>query len=270
MTRSKEQATASPPAGGDNRSRGVQSVDIAFQILRLLAAANGPVSLKRLSDAAGMPASKVHRYLASLTAAGLVTQTHRSGHYDLGRGALDIGLAAMARLDFVNAAADAMEELVEHTGATALLAVWGNRGPTIVRWERSRNFIVTALGLGTIMPLLSSATGRVFLAWLSRELTVETLAQETGREASDALFRDRQVADTIADVHRHGYASVDGRFIPGLCAVSAPVLNWQNEIEAAITLISTDPALIDPAGGAIARLRDTCAAQSVTRQAEDG
>lgn len=267
MARSNDQATQ---AGADGRSRGVQSVDIAFRLLHLLAAANGPVSLKKLSDAAGMPASKAHRYLASLAAAGLVTQTHRSGHYDLGRGALDIGLAAMARLDFVNSAAGAMADLVEQTGATALLAVWGTRGPTIVRWERSRNFIVTALGLGTIMPLLNSATGRVFLTWLPKQLTVDILAEEMGRQASTGLFRNRQVAGIIEDVRRHGFASVDGRFIPGLSAVSAPVLNWQGGIEAAITLISTDAALIEPDGDAIARLLETCREQSVTRPAAGG
>ena len=44
---------------------------------------------------------------------------------------------------------------------------------------------------------------------------------------------------------------VDGRFIPGLRALGAPILNWQGEAEAAITLIGTDDDLL--AEGSAAR-----------------
>ena len=244
------------------RSRGVQSVDIAFWLLQVIASAPGPMTLKDLSDAAGMSASKAHRYLASFVAAGLVTQRHRSGTYDLGRTSLELGLAAMARLDIVNDAAAAMEDLVEAVDTTAMLSVWGNRGPTIVRWERSRSFIVTALGLGTTMPLMNSATGRVFLAHMPPRVTFGVLAEELGRELPADLQPPSEARELAEDVRRLGYASVDGRFIPGLCAVSAPIMNWQDEIEAAITLIGTDPQLIDPATGAIAELMTACSALS--------
>lgn len=255
-----------PGDAAQGRSRGVQSVDIALKVLQVIASAPGPMTLKEIGDAARMPASKAHRYLASFVSAGLVTQRHRSGTYDLGRASLELGLAAMARLDIVNDAAAAMEELVAAVDATAMLSVWGNRGPTIVRWERSRNFIVTALGLGTAMPLMRSATGHVFLAHLQRSVTQGVLAEELGSGPSADPQKEPDIRDLIDDVRSNGYASVDGRFIPGLCAVSAPILNWQDEIEAAITLIGTDPRLIDPAAGTIGELTKTCAALSAQRR----
>jgi len=41
-------------------------------------------------------------------------------------------------------------------------------------------------------------------------------------------------------------AQVDGRFIPGLKAVSAPVTNWQGEVEAAVTLIGIREDVLAP------------------------
>ena len=252
-----------PPVGSSQpRSRGVQSVDIALGLLQVIASTPGPMTLKDLSDAAEMSASKAHRYLASFVAAGLVTQRHRSGTYDLGRASLELGLAAMARLDIVNDAAAAMEDLVEAVDATAMLSVWGNRGPTIVRWERSRNFIVTALGLGTTMPLMNSATGRVFLAYMPLRVISGVLAEELGSEFSADQQPPSEIRELTQDVRRLGYAVVDGRFIPGLCAVSAPIMNWQDEIEAAITLIGTDPQLIAPDAGAVKTLMTACSALS--------
>ena len=43
--------------------------------------------------------------------------------------------------------------------------LWSSQGATVVRWERAAGFLVTSLGLGSVLPLLGSATGNVFLAW---------------------------------------------------------------------------------------------------------
>ncbi len=52
-----------------------------------------------------MPLGKAHRYLASFAHAGLVRQAGRSGKCDLGPQAVQLGLAAMPRNDFINTAA---------------------------------------------------------------------------------------------------------------------------------------------------------------------
>lgn len=239
--------------------RGIQSVDVALRVLSAFAKSEGPLTLKALGALTGMPASKLHRYLSSFVTAGLVEQRQRSGSYDLGPFAMELGLAALSRSDFVNRAAAGLEELVDTVGTTAMLSVWGNSGPTVVRWERSRNHVVTALGLGATLPLLRSATGRIFLANLPAEIVADLLAREQA-----ARPRDRyDVPELIAAVRTAGYASVDGAFIPGLYAVAAPILNWQDHAEAVVTLISTTPDLVDPDGPAVKSLLAFCRANSV-------
>jgi len=60
-----------------------------------------------------------------------------------------------------------------------------------------------------------------------------------------------------------GYASVDGRFIPGLVAIAAPILDWQQEARAVVTLIGTDPATIRPRYRQVAWLITYCGEKSV-------
>ena len=146
------------PAGS---AGGIQSLDAAMRLLLVLAREPAAMTLTDLARACEMPNSRAHRYLASFAHAGLVTQSGRSARYDLGPTAIEIGLAAMARHDFVNTASDRLAELSARTGLTALLCVWGTAGPTVVRWQRAPSFIQPSLGLGTTLPLLSSATGRV-------------------------------------------------------------------------------------------------------------
>lgn len=238
-------------------SRGIQSVDIALEVLTALAAAPGPATLTDLSQATGMPPAKLHRYLASFVNAGFVVQRRRSGAYDLGPAALRLGVGAMARSDIVNRVAGDLPLLTAETGATALLAVWGSQGATIVRWERSPGFIVTTLGLGVTLPLLGSATGQLFLAFSSPGVIADRLEAEGGRQD------DRERERLCREVRRARLARTEGRFIPGLSAASAPVLNWQGEIEAAVTLVSTDPGLVADDSAALISLDRYCRRHSV-------
>lgn len=255
----------------DDASHGLTSLDAALTVLAHLAAQNGPLPLSEIARACGMPPSKAHRYLASFVAAGLVMQRGRSGQYDLGPAALELGLAALARRDFVNAAADGLADLSAETGMTALLSVWANQGATVVRWERGATPTDTSIGLGTTLPLLTSATGRVFLAWgppraiaAAQEAQMRRLARQPG--LTPDMTPDRAgFAALAARIRAQGFASVEGRFIPGLVAAAAPVLDWQGEAQAAVTLVGTDPAAIAPDAPQTQSLLAFCAGQSVRR-----
>jgi DNA-binding IclR family transcriptional regulator len=248
---------------------GVQSLDAALRLLSALAARGGPVALSDLARDCGMPVSKAHRYLTSFQAAGLVAQAGRSGKYDLGPQALTLGLSALARHDFVNRAADVLPDLCAETGMTVLLAVWGTKGATVVRWERAAAPLVTSMGLGTALPLLTSATGRVFLAWAPPAVVAAQRAEELARAAqAPALAVDFEATEAglaaLADaVRAQGHAAVDGRFIPGLVAAAAPILDWQDQAQAAVTLVGTDRAATAPDAAEVAALRRFCAALSV-------
>lgn len=250
---------------------GLTSLDAALGVLAHLATLDAPSQLSDIARACGMPPSKVHRYLASFVSAGLVRQEGRSGRYDLGPAALQLGLAALARHDFVNAAADGLAGLSIETGMTVLLSVWANRGATVVRWERGSTPTDTSMGLGTTLPLLNSATGRVFLAWGPQRAIAPGVEGQLRRLAKHpGLCGDFEPTKAgikaLADGTRaRGYAFVEGRFIPGLVAAAAPVLDWQGEAQAAITLVGIDPAAVTPGSPQTECLLAYCARKSVLR-----
>lgn len=229
------------------RSRGVQSVEVSVDLLSALAAHRGPMALSELAAAVDMAPAKVHRYLASFVESGMV-EHRRSGTYDLGPRAAEIGVAAIARIDPVNRAADALADLVEATGLTALLAVWGNAGPTVVRWEKAATPLVTMLGLGSVLSATRSATGHAFLAHMPDRLVAAAIAEE----APGARLAD--YADLRARVRTDGVATADQDFIPGLYALAAPVLGLDARPAAVVTLISTSREILASDHSARARL----------------
>ncbi|MEM7445275.1 MAG: IclR family transcriptional regulator [Pseudomonadota bacterium] len=232
-----------PPSHTSER-RGLKSTDTGSRILCALAA-DGPLGLTELAFAGSVGVSTAHRHLAGFIEAGLVRQAGSGGHYDLGPVSLQIGLAALSRLDVVALAEPKLRDLADGTGFTALLSVWSDRGPTIVRWQRAPLPFVTSLGLGSVLPATRSATGLAFLAFLPRAVTAEVVARERGREVD---------ARQLADFRSTRLATVDGTVIPGLSAIASPALDLQGEAAAVVTLIGADKAFADGDASANRRL----------------
>ena len=255
----------------EEAGHGLKSLDTALSVLAFLGQQDGPMTLTDIARGCNMPPSKVHRYLASFVSAGLVKQQGRSGRYDLGPGAMQLGLAAIARHDFVNSSADGLPDLALQTGMTVLMAVWANEGATVVRWQRGLSPTVTSIGLGTTLPLLSSATGRIFLTYAPKAAIRRARESELRRAArTPAMLPDIPASseglETLRSaIRKQGYAAVDGDFIPGLVAAAAPILDWQGEAQAVVTLVGVDPACVAPGSEQIAALRRFCQAHSVER-----
>jgi DNA-binding IclR family transcriptional regulator len=232
--------------------RGIQSVEIGTRVIEALRAAAGPLHLKDLAKASGLPASNCHRYVVSFVRTGFLTQDLSSSRYDLGPRLLQAGLAALARTDPVGVGTAALERLVDATGHTGLLSVWADLGPTIVRWMPGLAAVRTSLSTGSTLPLLTSATGRVFLAFLPARQTAPLLARET---MSDNI----EPAPLAASVRASGISRVSGDHIPGLSAVAAPVLDVHGEAKAVITLVGARRGI---APVAVDRLRQEAAEAS--------
>jgi DNA-binding IclR family transcriptional regulator len=208
------------PGAGVKKRAGIQSVVIGMRVLDTLAGLGGPRPLAAIVKACGLSPSQTHRYLASLTEAGMAKQD-ANGDYDLGSAALRLGLSAMGRIDVFRIADDMLSAFCASTGSTVLLAALGPVGPIIVRWHVGRPPIVTSLGLGSVLSVLHSATGQIFLAFRPEQETETLVALE---------LKDKVRSD--------GEAAVGGTLIPGLNAKAYPIFDLQGHAILSATLVS--------------------------------
>ena len=229
---------------------GIQSVEVGFGLLDVLGKAAGPLMLRDLAAAAGMSAAKAHRYLVSFQRMELVAQDAISTRYDLGPAALKLGLASLSRIDAVKLARERVSKIVEQIGGhTLALAVWGNHGPTIIHWEESPHTVTVNLRLGDVMPLLTSATGRCFAAFMSRDAIAPMLkeeiarAQKSGRtDLPTTLTEARQMLD---EVRTRGAARVVDTLLPGIVGFCVPVFDSDGHIALGIVAVGS-MATFDP------------------------
>lgn len=231
--------------------QGIQSVGIGLKVLDALAAAGGPAALGVVARISGLSASQAHRYLVSLIAAGMARQDATTGLYDLGPGALRLGLGALARMDAFREADVALTAFSADSGRTVQIAAFGPQGPVVVRWIMGTPPVVTALAVGSRLPLLRSATGQVFLAFRPEAQTAPLVARETADDRSATPVDPEALK---ARVRADGWAGVSGALIPGLRAMAAPIFDFQGEAVLTATVLANeafDPARDDEVRAAL-------------------
>lgn len=223
--------------GAERDKKRIQSIELGFSIVDAVMAATEPMTLSAVARAVNMPPSKATLYLNSLCAAGLLARDD-ARRYRLGPYALRLGLAAMNSSDALAIARDEMPRLRSGNVLAVYLSVWGSQGPVVVAKSDQHPMLPMTIRLGHVLPLLTSATGRVFLANLPQQLTAPVLQREEPANPPDAATLDR--------IRKTGLASARGHVNSGVIATAAPLFDRDLSLAAVLTLLT-------PASGAKAR-----------------
>ncbi len=135
----------------------------------------------------------------------LVAQPH-----DLGSLLTESG-PNIARLQAVRLATRAVVELSDEIDETIGLGVWGNHGPTIVRWEEAKEPVSDNLRTGLVLPVLTSGTGLAFAAWLPPEMTASFIAEEAASErAANRVPHTEGLEQRLAQFRAQGFVRLEG------------------------------------------------------------
>jgi DNA-binding IclR family transcriptional regulator len=230
--RGRPRTSARPPVG-------IQSVDIALEILAHLVDHGAGIGLSELSRLSGLPPSKLHRYLVSFTRRGLLRQSELTGQYDLGPFARSLGTAAFNRYLGLSAVHEAVAKIAEETRCATALYLWTELGPTLLRMQMGEEPMPVVLREGTALPLQGSATGRAFLAHLPSAATQSLLAQERAleREEGTATWSKAELARELEAIRGAPIYWTRETVVPGTLAV-APIFGERGTLHCVLVVIA--------------------------------
>lgn len=248
------------PEGPDRA--GVQSVAIAATILKALAAEGGRLPLRGLVAATGMPRGKVHRYLTTLRTAGFIVQDPESGQYRIGPAAVTVGLVGLRAMGPVRQLHEALPRLRDRINETVTAAIWGDGGPTIIAIEESDHVVTMNVRVGSVLPLLTTAIGRLFLGYLPGAMMQRFVAAERRVQASTAaLPTEEEIAARLAEIRAARLSRASSPLLPGIDAVAAPVFDYRGKLVAAICVVGQQDALDARVTAALGESTDTLSRQ---------
>jgi DNA-binding IclR family transcriptional regulator len=211
-----------------NRITGVGVLDRSVALLDLLA--DGPRSLRWLSEASRLPRPTAHRLLVALEAHGLVARD-ASGAFRLGPRLTELAARADPALDLAAVAGSVLARLHEATGESVQLYVRSGDKRLCIAARDSGTGLRDSVPVGALLPLAAGSGGKVLLAWSADAARFESVP-----ESELAAIRDRGWAASVAERE------------PGVASVSAPVLRADGTAAAALC-VSGPVSRVGPAPG---------------------
>jgi DNA-binding IclR family transcriptional regulator len=226
-----------------NRKYQAPTVRKAFQILELVAGSERGLTISDLSRELGISKSTVHGIGSALEDVGAVLRDPRSKRYTPGLILFELGQRAYSRFDLKEVARPCMEDLMAKTAETVFLGVRSGDHVSILDSVESASELKITSPVGTRIPLLAGATGKVFLATLPAEEAM-AVVRDLGLHAytSKTITDPQRYAAELEAVRRQGYALDDEEYIGGVRAVAASI-HTRGTARSAIWVVGFTPSM---------------------------
>lgn len=195
-------------------------VERALAILNVLAEAKSDLGTNEIARRAGVNPSSASRLLATLARGELVRRAPDTGRYQLGLRLVELGNAALSRVDLRDLARPHLTALMEATGETATLSVPGETTAMTVDFVQSSATVRSIAELGRAAIPHATAVGKVYLSY-GGSLSDTDLVACTHRTITDRKVLEK----SLAEVREKGWAEGLEERELGLHAIAAPVLD---------------------------------------------
>jgi DNA-binding IclR family transcriptional regulator len=220
------------------------TVGKTFRILKSISRNPQGQTISELSQQLGISKSTVHGISAALEEVGVISRAPDSRRFRLGTTLFELGRAAFSRIDVKEIARPLLEQLMRKTRESVFLGIRNRDHVTILDIVESTNDLKITSPIGTTIPLLAGAVGKVFLSEMEAERAAAILRRGlprfTGRSITDPLRYHRELQNT----RQIGHAVDDEEYISGVRAVAAPIRS-DGKLLAAIWVVGFTPSLGD-------------------------
>ncbi len=222
---------------------GAPSVKKAFAILSAVSSSKEGLGVSELAKNLKMAKSTVHGMTSALEELGAVMRDPLSKKYKLGFTLLEIGRSAYSQIDLKTSARPVMEDLMEKTRTSVFLGIMNWDHVTILDIVESRQDLKITAPVGTTIPMLAGAVGKVFLATM-KDQQARKIIESKGlpRFTSNSIIDTDVYFKELEPVSAQGFAIDDEEYILGVRAVASPLMGL-GQLRSAIWIVGFKASL---------------------------
>lgn len=244
-------------AGPPGAASQVQSVDRALTILEILAR-HGDLGVTEIAADLGVHKSTAFRLVSALEQHRLVEQLSERGKYRLGFGIVRLAGAATARMNLAEESRPFCRQLAAEFNETVNIAVLDSDAAMNIAQEQGSATVTAQNWIGKRTPLHATSSGKVLLAWASREQLGGILDRGLGKFTPHTITSHAALRAELDRVRGQGWACTEEELEIGLNAVAAPIRGPEGTVLAAISISGPSYRLTaDSFPGVAARLRSS-------------
>jgi DNA-binding IclR family transcriptional regulator len=232
-----------------NKTSGARSLEKAFDLLFSFQARAPEQSLSQISRQLRFPPSTARRLLKVLMSRRLIQQNRMTKLYRLGPGILYLASLAKEGSDIRKIALPVMERLRDATRENTALHELREGKRVCIEKVESKQVLRDTILIGDQFPAHAGATGKVLLAHLPKEELAKYLDSKPLQSLTPRTINDpKKLVAELARIRKRGVAfSCGERVMDGLCAVSAPIFDSEEQVHYCLTVTLT-PFRLQAAG----------------------
>jgi DNA-binding IclR family transcriptional regulator len=246
--------------------RGIQSIERAAAILRLLSGPTRRLGVVDLSGELGLSKGTVHGLLRTLRHVGFVEQDAESGKYQLGAALLHMGSSYLDGNELRTRALNWSDALAGRTQEAVRIGTLHDAQVLIVHHVFRPDDSFQTLDVGSLLPAHATALGKVLLAdhsYLVAELAKRGFPSFTEATITDEARLERE----LARVRERGWATEMGELTHNQVSCAAPITDRSGVTVGAMGIFGPPERLLtarQPRGELLAYVRE--AARAVSRE----
>jgi len=213
----------------------VPAVLKAFKLLETISLSDKPLGVSELSRQLQMGKSTVHGLVTTLEALGVLEAVNGSKRYLLGPRLSALCARGGNQADLRQVARPALERLAAATEQTSFLGVPADGHVTILDIVHGRPTLSISAPVGSSIPLLAGAVGKVVLAsW--DPIRRRSFLKETNLPAFTpaAIVNTTDYEQAVAETISRGAAIDLDEYVDGIRAAAAPVTGPQHQLVAVL------------------------------------
>jgi DNA-binding IclR family transcriptional regulator len=213
------------------------AVERALVLLRYIVDHPEGLSIREVSREYGYSPATVQKLISAMHNQSFIVRDETTERYHLGSEAVQLGLAALSRLEIRQLARSYLEDLSAETGETVFLAI--ERGDRVLYIDKvvSDQLIRMDAPLGVDRPYNCTSVGKVLLSGMPKERIADLFAAGSFERRTDNSIVDFEILQAEIDqVREQGWATDNEEYAIGSYCIGAPIFNHEGNIIAALTV----------------------------------
>ena len=214
----------------------IQSIQRAFDILRIIDAEREPARAATIAKRTNLPRTTVIRMLATLEEVGAVSRIDNSNYFRIGTAVRLLGQPKTNPTNLKEIAQTNLRLLAQKTGETAYLCLPVGEQVYYLEQINSQHHILLRDWTDTYFPHHATAAGKVFLAFMPPAELDSYLEKPLEHFTPKTITDPQQIRAYVAEIQHVGYGWTHEQTEAGLVGVAAPIFDRDGNVVAAVSL----------------------------------
>jgi DNA-binding IclR family transcriptional regulator len=217
-------------ANGNPPRAALLTVDRGMQVLRAFRCDRACLSNVELVGRTRLPKATVSRLTSTLLELGFLRHVPGSRKFELATGAFAIGHAFVGSSPLLQRAASHLRDLADALNVSVALAAGDGLEMLYVGYKAGRGVGTLRMGVGSVLPLGSTAIGHAYLYGvpdLQRQRLLDALKAQSGIQDGPI---EESICRSFADLASTGTCGVLGGHRPGTFGIALPVVVGRDRV----------------------------------------